>query len=485
MVQNDALRHFWWRAEYPEAIFAADEVRFWPAGQIERLRRLGLLREGDLSSSVICFNCGHPHSAVVFYPSQDLFGRTRPHIICPDEGLIEVDFDDMRQWLVDRPALARVLVRALEAAGYVQEIVPNRVWALGRRHLAGRFREFFLAVGMFRPDGPAMIEHAGRIGSASSPVILVPSKLPRGELWRDSALPLFCLSEIAILQEDRLTLDVAYIEGALYEKRTGPLKTTGSFAVPDGAAWENLTIAVDETALRAVIGGARKMRSLEDCGFTRGHGEGDMALQTLRLFAYHHGSFSTRDAPVANSEKTPFKKQVSVLRRQLRTLFPIEGEPIVHHKVSGRYQCTFRISLEGDPCFPTGESWLDYRFEELDAGRIRVSVKSTEILPAVSRSRDAGATRDVAVGEARRSAEYSLDRLGLADSGGVPTAEGQVLLAFLRGEGRLRRKPDDLALLRLSQYLRNLSGVANDPFQYSDRKGVWVTLFECGTARQQ
>ena len=48
--------------------------------------------------------------------------------MCPDEGLIEIDIDDMRQWLVDRQALMRMLAAALEAAGHIEQIVPKRVW---------------------------------------------------------------------------------------------------------------------------------------------------------------------------------------------------------------------------------------------------------------------------------------------------------------------------------------------------------------------
>ena len=122
----------------------------------------------------------------------------------------------------------RVLVAALETTGHGAEIVANRIWALGRRHLAGRFREFFFAAGIFRPDGLAALADADRIGSAASPVILVPSQPPRNELWKDTALPLFCLSEIAILDGDRLTLDVAYIEDALRDLSTGPAKAATS-----------------------------------------------------------------------------------------------------------------------------------------------------------------------------------------------------------------------------------------------------------------
>lgn len=482
MSVNEDLRHFWWRAEELEPVFAAEEVKRWPA-MFDRLRQCGLLRETELAASVMCYNCGHPHPEEVIYLNEALFGRTRPHIVCPNEGLIEVDIDDMRQWLVDRQTLVRMLAAALEAAGHIEQVVPNRVWSLGRRHLGGRFRDFFFVAGAARPDGPAVMANADRIGSVAAPVILVPSKPPRHEQWKNPALPLFCLSQVAGLGEGRLVLDVDYIQDGLPRDRVAArVKTLGGFAIPDGAAWKDLTINVGDTALVAVIGGMRRERSLEDCGFTRGHSDGDMALQTLRLFAHYRGTFSTRDMAAAN-EKTPFRKQVSMLRKQLKTLFPIEGEPIINHKASGRYQCAFRVSLDSDPFFPTGESWLDFRIEALDGGRLRVGVKTKEVFTATRQNRENGPALEAAVGETLLWTEYSLDRLGLAEAGGLPTAEGQTLLAFLRGGGRLERRPDDMPLLRLGQRLRGLSGISDDPFQYSDRKGAWVALFECGSRR--
>ncbi len=483
MSVNEDLRHFWWRAEEPEPIFAADDVNRWPAGRLDRLCRLGLLRETEPASTVMCYNCPRPHGAGVLFLNEDLLGRTRPHILCPDEGLVEVDLDGMRQWLLDRQALARTLAAALEAAGHVEEIVPNRVWALGRRHLAGRFRDFFFVAGAARADGLAVIASAGRIGTVASPVILIPSKPPRPEQWKNSAVPLFCLSDVAVLGEDRLTLDLDYIEDALPRDRAAAgSKSVRSIAVPEGATWNDLTITLGDIALVTVVGGVRTESSLEECGFTRGHSDGDMTLQVLRLLAHHRGTFSKRDIPRTGEEKTPLKKQISVLRGKLKALLPIEGEPILYDKVSGGYRCVFQLSLDSDPGFPAAESWLDFRIESSGGGRIRVSVNAKEVFRAASQTREEGAAPEAAVRESRVWREYSLERLGFANTDGTPTAEGITLLAFLRGGGRLERRPDDMALLRLGQRLRQLSGIQDEPFRYSDRKGIWIASFDCGSA---
>jgi hypothetical protein len=247
----------------------------------DRLRQCGLLRETELAASVMCYNCGHPHPEEVIYLDEALFGRTRPHIVCPDEGLIEVDIDDMRQWLVDRQTLVRMLAAALEAAGHIEQVVPNRVWSLGRRHLGGRFRDFFFVAGAARPDGPAVMANADRIGSVAAPVILVPSKPPRHEQWKNPALSLFCLSQVAELGEGRLDLDLDYIEDTLPRDRAAsPAKTVRGVSLPDGTQWKDLAVEVADGALVAFVGGIRKEISYDYCRFGV---RGDVSLRGGRI----------------------------------------------------------------------------------------------------------------------------------------------------------------------------------------------------------
>lgn len=481
MSVSEDLRHFWWRAEELEPVFAAGEVKRWPA-MFERLRQCGLLRETELASSVMCYNCGRPHPEEVLYLNEAHFGRTRPHIVCPDEGLIEIDIDDIRQWQVDRQTLVRMLAAALEAAGQIEQIVPSRVWSLGRRHLGGRFRDFFFVAGAARPDGPAVMAHADRIGNVAAPVLLVPSKPPRHEQWTNAALPLFCLSQVAELGEGQLVLDLDYIEDALPRDRAAsPAKAVRGVSLPDGTQWKDLVIEVADGRLVAFVGGIRKEISYGDCCFGM---RGDVSLQALRLLAFHRGRFSPRTVAQAKGDKTPFKKQISLLRQRLKTIFPIEGEPIAYEKATGEYRCTFRLTPDTDPEFPNGNSWLDFRIEEMAGGRIRVGVKTKEVFAASAHAPAGAPSMEAAERETRVWREYPLERLALSD-GTRPTAEGQVLLDFLRNSGKLDRRPDDMPLLHLSQRMREWAGVADGPFSYSDRKGIWIALFECGSHRRQ
>jgi len=110
-------------------------------------------------------------------------------------------------------------------------------------------------------------------------------------------------------------------------------------------------------------------------------------------------------------------------------------------------------------------------------------VKTKEVFAASAHPSAGAPSREAAERETRVWREYPLERLGLAD-GTRATAEGQVLLDFLRNSGKLGRRPDDMPLLRLGQKLREWTGIADGPFSYSDRKGIWIALFECGSYRQ-
>jgi len=251
-----------------------------------------------------------------------------------------------------------------------------------------------------------------------------------------------------------------------------------------------LVIEVGDTSLAVAAGGTRRELSFEESGFAdlrQGDLAGDRALQTLRLFASRRGRFSPRKIAATGEEKTPFKKQVSVLRQRLKGLLPVEGEPIIFEKNSGEYRCAFGVFLESDIGFPTpaGAAWPDFRFEEAADGRLRVAVRTREIFQARTPSRGSDRpSSEAAERETLLWREYPLERLGLTNSHGLPNPEGLALLALVRGEGRLERRADDMAVLRLGRRLREWTGLAGEPFRYDESKAVWIACFECASRRR-
>jgi hypothetical protein len=91
-------------------------------------------------------------------------------------GATDVDPEQLRQWRVNVPKLAELVSAALGLSGPVEPVLAHGLWALGRRHLAGRFREFFLAAGRCDYARPSLMQQADRIATAVSPVLLVQNR---------------------------------------------------------------------------------------------------------------------------------------------------------------------------------------------------------------------------------------------------------------------------------------------------------------------
>lgn len=455
-----------------DVVVGDQEAREWGREPWRELVKLGLLRETTAATVLLCQQCEEQCSVDVGWSAD---GR-RAFLPCERGYTINLDPDRLRRWLVDPEALARLLAVALELAGPVEQR-GTRVWSLGRRVLAGRFRDFLLALDDL---GEAALQVAA---GYAAPVVLVPDSYRAAKL---NGLPVFSLQNVASLDVGRLTFDLDYIEDALPHAATvEKAKRVRGIPVPEDATWRDVRIKVGESALRVSIDGVWHERSLEECGLSDGrkdNGAGDRGLQVLWLLAKRRGRFNPRDIAEANEEQTPFKKQVSRLRERLRGILPIAGDPIPFEKTTGEYRCAFGVALESDRGFPTpdGVTWADFQFQELPGSRVWVGVRAKETFQA--RARSGGAeqtTADVAERETVLQREYSLDQLGLATRQGLPTEEGQALLELLRGGGKLRRPGDDLAVLRLGARLKEWIDLPGEPLQFSEGRHAWVTYFAC------
>lgn len=487
---KSAPKQLWYRAEVEESVFAHGEVRSWPAGEFERLNRMGLLYETEWADYVLCDNCTEAHMAEVIWTAnvRSPTGMS-PIIGCPEVGATDVDPEQLRQWRVSIPKLAELVSAGLDLTGPVEPVLAHGLWALGRRHLAGRFREFFLAAGVCDYAVPSLIQQADRIATAVSPVLLVPNRVPKPESFAGGTLPAFSLATVTSIDGDRLYLDVDFIEDALPQERAAAKgKDLRSQPVPQDANWGDLHLAVGETALTMRINGSSRELTVEDLGFAderKGDVVGDKVWQVLRLFAQQGGAVALAEIVAKLSERQRLQKQIGILRQRLQTVFPIQGDPIRCDRVRERYECAFHVNqmAESGWNLDNTTSWLDVRITELAAGRLQFQIKGKETFAGRKHGTDLGREREAAERAVSISREYSLEAMGLARNNGQVNDEGKALLAMLRAGGRLHRDGDDLAVLRLGERLRTWTGIEDDPFQFTAAGGTWVARFEC-EARQ-
>lgn len=473
------------RCASEERAFCFDEVREWPRADFEHLVKLGILQEGPLAASVVCDACGKMHREdVLWEPSvRDALGK-RAYIRCEDEGPVHVPEFRLRQWVIDGGVMAERLAAAMALSGTIEQVLAGEVWKLGRRRLAGRFRDVFLSMAA-TGEHARIADTAARHLAAKDGILL--SGQPSRKQERLDRLTVFDVAEVVELGADGLTVDLDYIEDALPRDRAIKEDNIRSLPIPEGIPWPEVTLEVGESSLRVLARGQSWDVDLEEAGFAdtrRKSGEVDQLFQILSLFALRRGCLALAEVKRRKNNPDGFRRQISNLRKRLSSLIPAEGESILWDSGEEAYTCRFRIQRSGEVTLPqpADGSWMSLELLERGDGRIAVGVKANQI----RRAKDAR-TGETEAAQHQESLwqDYSLVDLGLARDVDRLLPEGQAFIELLRSGGRLVRSGDDLAVLKLGQWLRDRTSLAGDPLQFSEATGTWIAAFDCSSERRR
>lgn len=129
------LRKAFDRADVPDpAIFLAHEVRWWPAGAVDKLVSAGVLREIGPSPTVRCFDCDQQCDVQPDWSRSPITGEFRGFYGCGHEeydGRLSCSLADARQWELHAESVARLLATELELAGNVVAEMAGHVYRLG------------------------------------------------------------------------------------------------------------------------------------------------------------------------------------------------------------------------------------------------------------------------------------------------------------------------------------------------------------------
>jgi hypothetical protein len=471
---SDLLRQVWSRAECEEPVFSAEEIGWGDPEHFQLLCDLGFLKETERALWAQCETCGDSHVEEVVWLHNQTTGNSVPFVPCPATGGAKVSLERLCRWAVDLDAVAKATRHALGLTGNDCVLISGRVWFLGRRQIAGRYRDVFFLVGATREDGYQLWDRCRQIEDAPAPVILVPDQAPSPR-----QVPILRMSELATLGEGRLSVDLEYLVDSLRQDRSSaPAKTLTSFPVPPDATWAELRLVVREHTIVARLRNHEQELGFEDLGLS---GPEDRLWQLLCVLA--RGGGQTPPVPQSVSEKkaATFRKQVSNLRQRLSTVFAIEGDPLAPLHGTGGYRSLFQINMERHSGFPIPPArWEDCQFTALPDGRIAISVPTKEVFAAriISKETSRHAAHGAAERPGVRTEDYDLRALDLADAMGRPTAEGRVLLDFLHNGGKLTRRGDDMDILRLGRRLAAWMGTDGDPFQFAPTRTLWSTRFE-------
>ncbi len=207
MTKNDLLHLILAAADDVSRVFDHAEIATWPAGSLEALCRLGLLRQAATGLHTPCPNCEDGHiEPVTIRPGAG--GKRRYFIWCPESVRVEVTPEMCNGWEVNFDGLARAVASAMSLKGSPKPLVSGRLWALGRAPWKSATREMVLALRLRDADASAVIPHIAVGGRA---IVFVPQHPPGDQVWSGRIPAVVALSRVATLGSEGLVLDVAAI----------------------------------------------------------------------------------------------------------------------------------------------------------------------------------------------------------------------------------------------------------------------------------
>ncbi len=208
---TDPLEVLWPLVDAPDSLVSAHVVASWPVGVHQRLVELGMLRPAADAGRVICPECGEHIEEVLAIDGPE--GCMRFVIPCPAVMRADVPSAALKQWSVDHPRLVTALASTLALTGKCAELVPNRLWRLGRTQWNGRSRDAFFARGLHWSDGETV---RGVLVRGRKPIVFVALKRPPSEFWR-TAPPVLVLSHIAALGDGHIEIESLEVASAIHD----------------------------------------------------------------------------------------------------------------------------------------------------------------------------------------------------------------------------------------------------------------------------
>ena len=193
---HETLETFWLYAHTESPVLSYDQFVKIPPDIRNALLESELLKEGPPSRVIECDGCDDGHVEEVIqmdFPD----GKRRFFVPCPRCLSVEVNPKRLRQWMPDYGQAAKFLAESLQCFGGVMEIVPDRLWSLGKTTLSRKPQPVWLARRIFEDLVP-------RLPDLSNGALLVMGVSPTRYV---DTTRLINVDQITQIQEDRIVLD--------------------------------------------------------------------------------------------------------------------------------------------------------------------------------------------------------------------------------------------------------------------------------------
>jgi len=328
------------------ASFQDHDVCGWPEGARSVLESTGILKRGGNAQSVTCDGCGEGCLEDVVF-SNDAQGNVAAYVVCrirDDIGRVRVAPERLRTWVVSLGGLAGWLAAELGGHSMPEECVPGRLWWLGGPEVSRRAVDVFLACGATWPDADATFAHVGRLHECRNPIMLLPSQVPADNPFGTARC--ISLARTLSLEPGTLRLNIAEIGRVVAKTRNRRVQEVVPFPTPPGTKWKHLTIElVSDRSVKITIGNVTVQKTYEDLGFVDSRTTAEHPDKLWDRFCYLAECKGRGDWNEASKLDLPdaLKKEISDLRKRLRTYFPITGDPFKPYRKVHAYETRFTI----------------------------------------------------------------------------------------------------------------------------------------------
>ncbi len=209
---SDALDYLWPLLEAKYPIVAAHVAAGWPAGVHEWLVDVGLLVRAEDAQRVLCPECHEHFEEIIASGGPDESARL--FVPCPKVLRARVPPEARWQWQVNLDGLVPKLALALGLTGRPAELLPRRVWRLGRTAWQGVRCDVLFTRGLRWEDAPGV---RSTILRTQRPIVFVPQNKPDDDFWTRRVPPVLALSQVAPLGEQGLDVDRLEIVAAIQD----------------------------------------------------------------------------------------------------------------------------------------------------------------------------------------------------------------------------------------------------------------------------
>ena len=167
---GEALKAF----DLSRPIIHGQATKNWEGELVRELTQCDLINELPPATCIACTECGEsPIRDVIFTESAN--GRQRALFPCPDCGLYEVPLSDLRRWQLDQSRLAQSIRESLALSVRLDEVVPDRLWRLGRWKRTGINMSVWLGLQSWRRN---IRERLSPSLMRANSLLLVPNRRP-------------------------------------------------------------------------------------------------------------------------------------------------------------------------------------------------------------------------------------------------------------------------------------------------------------------